>query len=61
MKISGISNKDRHNHTNKYLCPFNCHTCKILGDLTKSRYEIICILAENDKSVFWPMYERGVD
>ena len=39
-------------------CIFQCVNCRTLGgDLVKSRYEITCIINENDKAIFWPMWE----
>lgn len=51
--MSSIINKVKHDNK-VYSCPFRCGTCDLLGDHVKTKYEIVCILAENDKAVFSP-------
>jgi hypothetical protein len=45
----------------KCRCPFGCYICgKMLGgDLVEDVYKRDWILIENDKAVFWSMFEKG--
>ena len=46
---------------NKNICPFACPTCQSLGDLVKTKYEIINILSDTGNSIYSPMHELYYD